>query len=141
MQSGEVRAAIGIAGQDLQTPLRSATAATVAPGSSASDMIRSFSAVGQWRRRSTLEMTSDTMCLTVLTRVLKDSILHLIRRSSASQHGRSREGSLTDRMRGISVVKRRHLLDRCRYRGECGMQRWVGLGVIADNLVNIGRVL
>jgi IS5 family transposase len=39
----------------------------------------------------------------------------------------------------ISVVKRRHGLNRCRYRGEVGMQRWVGLGVIADNLVNIGR--
>jgi transposase, IS5 family len=41
----------------------------------------------------------------------------------------------------ISVVKRRHGLNRCRYRGEIGMQRWVGLGVIADNLVNIGRAL
>jgi transposase, IS5 family len=39
----------------------------------------------------------------------------------------------------ISVVKRRHGLNRCRYRGEVGMQRWVGLGVIADNLINIGR--
>jgi IS5 family transposase len=39
----------------------------------------------------------------------------------------------------ISVVKRRHGLNRCRYKGEVGMQRWVGLGVIADNLVNIGR--
>jgi transposase, IS5 family len=41
----------------------------------------------------------------------------------------------------ISVVKRRHGLTRCRYRGETGMQRWVGLGVIADNLVNIGRAM
>ena len=41
----------------------------------------------------------------------------------------------------ISVVKRRHGLNRCRYRGEVGMQRWVGLGVIADNLVNIGRAM
>ena len=39
----------------------------------------------------------------------------------------------------ISVVKRRHGLDRCRYRGYIGMNRWVGLGVIADNVVNIGR--
>jgi transposase, IS5 family len=39
----------------------------------------------------------------------------------------------------ISVLKRRHGLTRCRYKGEVGMQRWVGLGVIADNLVNIGR--
>jgi transposase, IS5 family len=41
----------------------------------------------------------------------------------------------------ISVVKRRHGLDRCRYKANDGMQRWVALGVIADNLVNIGRVM
>jgi transposase, IS5 family len=41
----------------------------------------------------------------------------------------------------ISVVKRRHGLDRCLYKSEAGMQRWVGLGVISDNLVNIGRVM
>ena len=38
----------------------------------------------------------------------------------------------------ISVVKRRHGLNRCRYRGDTGMKRWVGLGVIGDNLINIG---
>ena len=41
----------------------------------------------------------------------------------------------------ISVVKRRHGLNRCRYKGDDGMKRWVGLGIIADNLINIGRVL
>lgn len=41
----------------------------------------------------------------------------------------------------ISVVKRRHGLTRCRDKGERGMQRWVGLGVIGDNLINIGRIL
>jgi IS5 family transposase len=41
----------------------------------------------------------------------------------------------------ISVVKRRHGLSRCRYRGVEGMKRWVGLGVIADNLINIGNAL
>jgi transposase, IS5 family len=41
----------------------------------------------------------------------------------------------------ISVVKRRHGLNRCRYKGDAGMKRWVGLGVIADNLVNIGRAM
>jgi len=39
----------------------------------------------------------------------------------------------------ISVSKRRHGLQRCRYRGGAGMKRWVGLGVIADNLINLGR--
>jgi IS5 family transposase len=38
----------------------------------------------------------------------------------------------------ISVLKRRHGLSRCRYHGLQGMRRWVGLGVIADNLINIG---
>lgn len=41
----------------------------------------------------------------------------------------------------ISVVKRRHGLQRCRYHGADGMKRWVGLGVIADNLINMGRWL
>ena len=35
----------------------------------------------------------------------------------------------------ISVMKRRHGLNRCRYHGLDGMKRWVGLGVIANNLV------
>jgi IS5 family transposase len=41
----------------------------------------------------------------------------------------------------ISVLKRRHGLNRCRYRGLTGMERWVGLGVIADNLIQIGTHL
>jgi IS5 family transposase len=41
----------------------------------------------------------------------------------------------------ISVLKRRHGLRRCAYRGEHGMKRWVGLGVIADNLHHLGTVL
>lgn len=41
----------------------------------------------------------------------------------------------------ISVIKRRHGLSRCRYSGIEGMKRWVGLGVLADNLINIGKVL
>jgi transposase, IS5 family len=35
----------------------------------------------------------------------------------------------------ISALKRRHGLRRCRSHGERGMQRWVGLGVIANNLL------
>src|ERR1700681_4478448 len=41
----------------------------------------------------------------------------------------------------ISVVKRRHGLNRSRYKGDTGIKRWVGLGVIADNLVNISRAM
>jgi IS5 family transposase len=38
----------------------------------------------------------------------------------------------------ISVLKRRHGLKRCGYKGPNGMKRWVGLGVIADNIIHIG---
>ena len=41
----------------------------------------------------------------------------------------------------ISVLKRRHGLRRCLYHGAEGMKRWVGLGVLADNLINIGKAL
>jgi IS5 family transposase len=41
----------------------------------------------------------------------------------------------------ISVVKRRHGLDRCRYKGDSGLRRWVGLGVIGDNLVTLAAAM
>ncbi len=41
----------------------------------------------------------------------------------------------------MSILKRRHGIGRCRYRGLEGMKRWVGLGVLADNLINIGNAL
>jgi transposase, IS5 family len=34
----------------------------------------------------------------------------------------------------ISGLKRRHKLDRCRYHGTAGMERWVGWGVIVHDL-------
>jgi IS5 family transposase len=39
----------------------------------------------------------------------------------------------------ISVLKRRFGLARCRYRGEAGMERWVGWGLLAHNLRQISR--
>lgn len=41
----------------------------------------------------------------------------------------------------ISVLKRNHGLDRCRYHGDDGFGRWIGLGVIAGNLAVMGRAL
>jgi len=41
----------------------------------------------------------------------------------------------------ISVLKRRHGLRRCLYPGLDGMRRWVGLGVIADNVIQMGCYL
>jgi IS5 family transposase len=38
----------------------------------------------------------------------------------------------------ISVLKRRHGLQRSRYKGPDGIKRWVGFGVIADNIIHIG---
>jgi IS5 family transposase len=39
----------------------------------------------------------------------------------------------------ISLLKRRFGLARCRYHGELGMQRWVGLGLLAHNLRQISH--
>jgi hypothetical protein len=41
----------------------------------------------------------------------------------------------------ISVLKRRHGLRRSFYPGLEGMRRWVGLGVIADNVIQTGCYL
>ena len=41
----------------------------------------------------------------------------------------------------ISVLKRRHGIRRSRYKGIKGMRRFVGLSVIADNLINIGKMM
>jgi transposase, IS5 family len=41
----------------------------------------------------------------------------------------------------ISGLKRRHRLDRCRYHGTAGMERWVGWGVITHNLRVIAQAI
>jgi IS5 family transposase len=41
----------------------------------------------------------------------------------------------------ISVLKRRHGLRRSLYKGQDGIRCWVGLGIIADNLIHIGTHL
>lgn len=41
----------------------------------------------------------------------------------------------------ISVLKRRHELDRCRDHGIQGFGRWIGWGVIVGNLLVIGRTV
>jgi IS5 family transposase len=60
------------------------------------------------------------------------------------REGRSRRDRAALRWRTgsegrISVLKRRHGLRRCRYRGLPGMERWVGLGILTNNLVVLGR--
>lgn len=41
----------------------------------------------------------------------------------------------------ISVLKRRHGMNRSRYRGTEGVRCWVGLAVFCDNLISMARVL
>ena len=41
----------------------------------------------------------------------------------------------------ISVIKRKYGLDRCRNRGQDGFERWVGWGIIANNLTAMGKGL
>ncbi len=41
----------------------------------------------------------------------------------------------------ISVLMRKHGLDRCLYHGEDGFGRWVGWGIIAGNLAMMGAAL
>ncbi len=52
------------------------------------------------------------------------------------QRGRDWRAGIEGR---ISGLKRGQKLDRCRYHGEDGMERWVGLGVIAHDLRMIAR--
>jgi IS5 family transposase len=47
------------------------------------------------------------------------------------RHGYNWRSGIEDR---ISGLKRCHKLDRCRYHGRDGMERWVGWGVITHNL-------
>ena len=41
----------------------------------------------------------------------------------------------------IGGLKRRHKLDRCRYHGDDGMERWVGWAIITHNLRAIAQTL
>jgi len=40
----------------------------------------------------------------------------------------------------ISLLKRQYKLDRCGYKGDKGMARWVGGGILACNLITIARL-
>jgi len=54
------------------------------------------------------------------------------------QRGRDWRAGIEGR---ISGLKRRHKLDRCRYHGDDGMERWVGWGIIIHNLHAIAQTL
>lgn len=63
-----------------------------------------------------------------------------VRKRQKSRRFRRAQAWRTGSEGRISVLKRRHGLARCRYRGSKGMNLWVGLGVIANNLVAVARV-
>ena len=52
------------------------------------------------------------------------------------QRGRNWRAGIEGR---ISGLKRQHKLNRCRYHGDAGMERWVGWGVIAHDLRKIAQ--
>jgi transposase, IS5 family len=54
------------------------------------------------------------------------------------RHGRDWRAGIEGR---ISGLKRRHKLDRCRYHGTAGMERWVGWGVIVHDLRVIAQAI
>ncbi len=41
----------------------------------------------------------------------------------------------------ISVLRRKYGLRRCLYRGESGMGRWIGWGILAHNLTKISQTV
>src|SRR5262244_236774 len=78
-------------------PLRSPTADTVAPGSSASVRTLTFCSAVQRLRRSTREMISPTLSIGVLTHVFKDANAHDLR-----QHNKGSSGlTLTNKARDL----------------------------------------
>lgn len=72
-------------------------------------------------------------------RGVRDVVLPRQRRERRTRRVRAALRWRTGSEGRISVLKRRHGLFRCRYRGLAGMERWVGLGVIANNLWTLGR--
>src|SRR5215510_7808717 len=87
-------------------PLRSATADTVAPGSSASVRTLTFCSAVQRLRRSTREMISPTLSIGVLTHVFKDANAHDLR-----QHNKGSSG-LTLTAKRVLSQKERLLAER-----------------------------
>src|SRR6516225_1937035 len=76
-------------------PLRSATAETVAPDSSASVRTLTFCSAVQRRRRSTREMISPTLSIGVLTHVFKDANAHDLGQPNKGSRGLTLTPSLS----------------------------------------------
>jgi transposase, IS5 family len=70
----------------------------------------------------------------------KSSTISAKRKAHEQQGWFRRAGRFRAGIEGrISVLKRRFRLDRCRYHGRAGMERWVGWGIITHDLLQISR--
>jgi transposase, IS5 family len=73
------------------------------------------------------------------TRGVRNVVLPWQRRNGRARRVRAALKWRTGCEGRISALKRRHGLRRSRYRGMLGIERWVGLGVIANDLLVLGR--
>jgi IS5 family transposase len=86
--------------------------------------------------RLALKMGVKLICLPQRGR--KDEGRKRLERAGWFRRGRRFRAGIEGR---ISVLKRKYGWDRCRNRGEEGFERWVGFGVIANNLRAMARAL
>jgi IS5 family transposase len=77
--------------------------------------------------------------LAALARGVRQVVLPRQSREERSRAARAALRWRTGSEGRISALKRRHGLRRCRHRRPSGMQRWVGLGVIANDLLVLAR--
>jgi transposase, IS5 family len=68
----------------------------------------------------------------------KDDARRLLEQQPGFKRGRRFHAGIEGR---ISVLKRKHQLDRCLDHGVDGFDKWVGWGVIANNLTHIAATL
>jgi IS5 family transposase len=68
----------------------------------------------------------------------KDDARRRLEQQSWFRRGRRWQAGVEGR---ISVLKRKHGLDRCLNHGDLGFARWVGWGVFAHNLAHMGHAL
>src|SRR5215510_9976326 len=92
-------------------PLRSATADTVAPGSSASVRTLTFCSAVQRLRRSTREMISPTLSIGVLTHVFKDANAHDLRQHNKGSSGLTLTFEVDNLYEVRRLLQRSHAID------------------------------
>lgn len=77
-------------------------------------------------------------CVSIPNRATRSDEQHRLQKRRWFKNGQKWRTGCAGR---ISAVKRHRGLARCLYHGTDGMRRRVGLGMIADELINIGKRL